>query len=360
MLWSSKIANNYKTWELMEEMSPALAMTLSLGNSMCDNSGIASHVEITRLKIVTETASMLSVPVKVVSEDSLSGGGGSCSHAMNELNLTTLSTLDDGGIGKTFVLNMLLEKGNGSIASDAEDEVFSDVEDRNGIITKELLVLDAGSEISLPKSVEMENTKIIAKTIIVESTNEEQASAVFLKFPSKKNLIGGPTRSVFELDCVPLWGSVSICGRRLEMEDAVAAFPRFAKVPIKMLIGVSCRLLIIVVIKSIWPWLKRLKTLKTIRMLGLFGEISRCNGRKPSLVAIIIAIIRFGGKSVRGIIKGDENASIARFEPVAPKTVGSTAGYRWSVHIMVANCGDSRAVLCGGKESMALSVGHQR
>lgn len=103
----------------MEEMSPALAMTLSLGNSMCDNSGIASHVEITRLKIVTETASMLSVPVKVVSEDSLSGGGGSCSHAMNELNLTTLSTLDDGGIGKTFVLNMLLEKGNGSMASDA-------------------------------------------------------------------------------------------------------------------------------------------------------------------------------------------------------------------------------------------------
>jgi protein phosphatase 2C len=103
----------------MEEMSPALAMALSLGNSMCDNSGIASHVEITRLKIVTETASMLSDPVKVVSEDSLSGVGGSCSHAMTELNLTTLSTMDDGGIGKTFVLNMLLEKGNGFIANDA-------------------------------------------------------------------------------------------------------------------------------------------------------------------------------------------------------------------------------------------------
>jgi protein phosphatase 2C len=126
---------------------------------------------------------------------------------------------------------------------------------------RSFLVLDAGSEISFPKSVEMENTKIIARTIIVESTNEEQvpsaklllaavspnaeiydgsdikASAVFLKFSSKKNLIGGPTRSVFELDRVPLWGSVSICGRRLEMEDAVAAFPRFAKVPIKMLIG---------------------------------------------------------------------------------------------------------------------------
>ena len=251
----------------MEEMSPALAMTLSLGNSMCDNSGIATHVEITRLKLVTGTASLLSDSGKVVSEESLSGGAESCSHAKNELNLTTMTTPDDGGDGETVLLNMLLENKNGSITSDAviqeteEDEVLSVVEDSNGIIPKGILVLNAASEISLPKSVKMENTKIIAKAIIVESINEVQvpaaklligavspnaeisdgsdikASAVLLKLPSEKNLIGGPTRSVFELDCIPLWGSVSICGRRSEMEDAVAAVPRFAKVPIKMLIG---------------------------------------------------------------------------------------------------------------------------
>jgi len=251
----------------MEEMSPALAMTLSLGNSMCDNSGIATHVEITRLKLVTGTASLLSDSGKVVSQESLSGGAESCSHAKNELNLTTMTTPDDGGNGETVLLNMLLENENGSITSDAviqeteEDEVLSVVEDSNGIIPKGILVLNAASEISLPKSVKMENTKIIAKAIIVESTNEVQvptaklligavspnaeisygsdikASAVLLKLPSEKNLIGGPTRSVFELDCIPLWGSVSICGRRSEMEDAVAAVPRFAKVPIKMLIG---------------------------------------------------------------------------------------------------------------------------
>jgi protein phosphatase 2C len=178
-----------------------------------------------------------------------------------------MTTPDDGGDGETVLLNMLLENKNGSITSDAviqeteEDEVLSVVEDSNGIIPKGILVLNAASEISLPKSVKMENTKIIAKAIIVESTNEVQvptaklligavspnaeisdgsdikASAVLLKLPSEKNLIGGPTRSVFELDCIPLWGSVSICGRRSEMEDAVAAVPRFAKVPIKMLIG---------------------------------------------------------------------------------------------------------------------------
>lgn len=49
------------------------------------------------------------------------------------------------------------------------------------------------------------------------------------------------------------------------------------------------------------------------------------------------------------------------FEPVAPETVGSTAvvALVCSSHIIVANCGDSRAVLCRGKEPMALSIDHK-
>lgn len=48
-------------------------------------------------------------------------------------------------------------------------------------------------------------------------------------------------------------------------------------------------------------------------------------------------------------------------EPVAPETVGSTAvvAIICSSHIIVSNCGDSRAVLCRGKEPMALSVDHK-
>lgn len=48
-------------------------------------------------------------------------------------------------------------------------------------------------------------------------------------------------------------------------------------------------------------------------------------------------------------------------EVVAPETVGSTAVVALisSSHIIVANCGDSRAVLCRGKEPMALSVDHK-
>lgn len=228
----------------MEEMSPAVAMTLSLGNSMCDSSGISTHVEIARRKLVTDTVSLLSDP-----ED-----------------FAALSASKDAGVGGTDSLKILPENGTISVPSDViqesdEDEVLSVVEDNNGIMSEELLALEAGSEINLPKSVGIEDSQIIAKAIIVESSNEVQvptaklliaavnpnadisdgsdlrASAVVLKLPSEKNLSKGTTRSVFEIDCIPLWGSVSICGRRPEMEDAVAAVPRFAKIPINMLIG---------------------------------------------------------------------------------------------------------------------------
>lgn len=48
-------------------------------------------------------------------------------------------------------------------------------------------------------------------------------------------------------------------------------------------------------------------------------------------------------------------------DPVAPETVGSTAvvAIICSSHIIVANCGDSRAVLYRGKEPIALSVDHK-
>jgi protein phosphatase 2C len=44
-------------------------------------------------------------------------------------------------------------------------------------------------------------------------------------------------RSVFAVECVPLWGYTSICGRRPEMEDAVVAVPRFFGLPLWMLTG---------------------------------------------------------------------------------------------------------------------------
>lgn len=68
-----------------------------------------------------------------------------------------------------------------------------------------------------------------------------------------------------------------------------------------------------------------------------------------------------GGKGTRGTIEDAGHASEATSEPLAPETVGSTAvvALVCSSHIIVANCGDSRAVLYRGKESIALSVDHK-
>jgi protein phosphatase 2C len=48
-------------------------------------------------------------------------------------------------------------------------------------------------------------------------------------------------------------------------------------------------------------------------------------------------------------------------EQIAPETVGSTAvvAVVSSSHIILANCGDSRAVLSRGKQAIPLSVDHK-
>ena len=45
----------------------------------------------------------------------------------------------------------------------------------------------------------------------------------------------GGKRSVYLMECVPLWGCAATRGRAAEMEDACAAVPRFADVPVRML-----------------------------------------------------------------------------------------------------------------------------
>lgn len=68
-----------------------------------------------------------------------------------------------------------------------------------------------------------------------------------------------------------------------------------------------------------------------------------------------------GGKVSRGVSCDNADSCGSIVDPVAPETVGSTAvvALICSSHIIVANCGDSRAVLYRGKEPMSLSVDHK-
>ncbi|KAK6161996.1 hypothetical protein DH2020_001837 [Rehmannia glutinosa] len=195
-----------------------------------------------------------------------------------------------------------------------------------------------------------------------------KSSAVDIQ--SEKGLISGrASRSIFEVDYVPLWGVTSVCGRRPEMEDAVATVPRLLKIPLEMLIGDR-------VIDGVTSRLSHL----TGHFFGVYdghggSQVANyCRDRVHRALTEELEIImndennkenceeQWRRAFTKCFIKvDDEIGGKARVEPIAPETVGSTAvvAIVCSSHIIVANCGDSRAVLCRGKEPMALSVDHK-
>ncbi|CAI0401331.1 unnamed protein product [Linum tenue] len=210
------------------------------------------------------------------------------------------------------------------------------------------------------------------EVITTSCSNSKPVPSVVIQLALEKEARGAAiARSVFELDYVPLWGFTSVCGRRPEMEDAVATVPQFLKIPIQMLIG-----------NQLLDGMSKCITHQTAHFFGVYdghggSQVANyCRERVHTALAEEIGFVEncccvtdgcqeqwrkaFSNcfLKVDAEIGGTEgNAD----EPVAPETVGSTAvvSVICSSHIIVANCGDSRAVLCRGKEPIALSVDHK-
>lgn len=389
----------------MEEMSPAIAVTLSVGNSVHDNSGISSSAEITRLKLVTNAASLLANPSNLVSTESVFCCCVDTADSSHVSNLATDMARDDGG-GGANVLVMVTENGDSSVPNDIsmqendEDETLSVGENTSLVVADELLM--TGQVVI--KAVE--NDQVLAGAIILGNSEVPaselraavspqaegsdiailKAAAVVSQLPKEKSLAKGGIRSVLELDCIPLWGSLSIRGKRPEMEDAVTTAPQFTKIPIKMLVG-----------EHMIDGISQSLTHVTSHFFGVYDGhggsrvAEYCCERIHPILAEEIGQVEdnigdgnvgeareamweraftncfqrvddeIGGKVSRGIPSDHGDASAASFDPVAPETVGSTAvvALVCSSHIIVANCGDSRAVLLRGKEAVPLSVDHK-
>ncbi|XVE53867.1 hypothetical protein DITRI_Ditri03aG0036100 [Diplodiscus trichospermus] len=324
---------------------------------------------------------------------------------------TTWDVISDSKVSWIVSNNVLAQESEEDDSSSLEgDHVFdldscyslSVASETSSLYGEDFLSFDATSEIGTPsfldneksicsvdtvaKATEFDDSNVetevasdsIAVAVSLEGEigegSEQEPSSVVLQLALEKEpstTVPAP-RSVFEVEYVPLWGFTSICGRRPEMEDAVTAVPRFLKVPIQMLIG-----------DRVFNSMNRYFAHQTAHFFGAYdghggSQVANyCHGRIHSALAEEIELFKecqtnesitescqelWKKAFTNCFLKVDaEVGGQATQEPVAPETVGSTAvvALICSSHVIVANCGDSRAVLCRGKEPMALSVDHK-
>jgi protein phosphatase 2C len=225
----------------------------------------------------------------------------------------------------------------------------------------------------------------------------------------------GGKRSVYLMECVPLWGCAATRGHAAEMEDACAAVPRFADVPVRMLastremdgIGVDfdaselrlpahlfgvydghggseVRLSSSIILGPDETHLA-LKASRSRFMLSVqvanycrdkihvvlrdvlgadngFGEVGEVDVKEPWEKVFGDCFQKVDDEvSGKASMFPSGSREPRAAEPVAADNVGSTAvvAVVCSSHVIAANCGDSRVVLCRGKEPIALSVDHK-
>ncbi|XP_052211641.1 probable protein phosphatase 2C 6 [Diospyros lotus] len=408
---------------LMEEMSSVIAAPFRVGNSICDYPTLGTHMSITGLKLMGDEEKLFLNSTDNISAEYASGGdeNSSCADSVpGEISIIAVSVPGENRNGGTDLLDMRSENESncgpsGAIIQEFEEDdalslegdqnldsscSLSVVSDTSSICGDDFLIVEAMSEIKTPTSVNVEknicDVEIIAKTAEVGGLNLEgeivndplamavslveeigdgsnsKSSAVVLGLPLETGLTGKVSRSVFEVDCVPLWGFTSVCGRRPEMEDAVATVPWFLRIPIQLLIG-----------DQVVDGLDRCLSHLSGHFFGVYdghggSQVANyCHDRLHSALAeeleTIMASLSDGTINdncqeqwrrafTNCFLKVDAEVGGKDInEPVAPETVGSTAvvAIICSSHIIVANCGDSRAVLCRGKVPMALSVDHK-
>ncbi|KAL2525659.1 Protein phosphatase 2C 16 [Abeliophyllum distichum] len=392
----------------MEDMYLAVSVPFKLGNLICYNLSVENCIDATSLELKVDTTSLfLDSSTKSLMSNSIECDNDDCSSSdlESEVQATVLLGPEESQSGRDAALTMdivVQESEEDGLSSLEGDPVLdsscslSVVSDTSSLCGDDFLGFEAISEIGATNFVEVEKStsdyELIAKTTdlgeptvgeiigdslsvaveaggkVPDGSGSKSAVAIQLDGTSSERV----RRSVFQVDYVPLWGFTSVCGRRPEMEDAVATVPRFLKIPLQMLIDDR-------VLDGERQRLSHLTThfFGVYDGHGGFQVANYCRERIHMALAEELEIIMadLNNESSkdncqelwrRAFTKcflkvDDEIGGKASIEPIVPETVGSTAvvAIVCSSHIIVANCGDSRAVLCRGKEPIALSVDHK-
>ncbi|CAL0319084.1 unnamed protein product [Lupinus luteus] len=330
-------------------MPSTVEMSLRVGNSVCDKSIIAAHMDVSRHKIMAD-AGFLSNSITKFSTEAVIGS----EEDHNGCNMSD---------GLCIAAAVLMPPKQGGRRGDPIIDSscsLSVVGENSSVCGDELMVTYEGiADLGTTSSVDIDKSNcavsVIARAADLAESNVEAdimsetlALAVSLEeekgirssptpttvvhhhqIPMKKRVSGTVCRSAFELDCIPLWGFTSLSGKRPEMEDAVAAVVNYCRDRLHLALS------------------EEIKFVKEGLIVGKTKDDCQDQWKKAFTNCFL---------KVDAVVGGSSNCN-----SVAPENVGSAAvvAVICSSHIIVSNCGDSRAVLCHGKEPMALSVDHK-
>jgi protein phosphatase 2C len=237
----------------MEEISSSVAVPFTLGNLIQKDAAVTTHMEITGLKLMANTAAALILNPAVGNEN----------HADVSLQhqITVSAEVKENQVGSAVVSEMVIECESNWILSEnhnqaiKEDEIMLAVDFQclhnsgSQSVADSPIIVTVGDDIHgkfsinevLPVLKPEQNTVSIAMNIESENrtVSEEvdpKLSAMILDQLEKENKTQRTSyQNGLEVSSDPLWGFSSICGNRPEMEDAIAVKPRLFQVPTQML-----------------------------------------------------------------------------------------------------------------------------
>ncbi|XP_019173442.1 PREDICTED: probable protein phosphatase 2C 50 isoform X1 [Ipomoea nil] len=355
----------------MEEGSPTIAVHYKPGNRVIyDESGLPSRTNISGLELVAYTTKLSLVSIgngsmmcdnrrvprdrfddtRGYDNDEIRGGGEMLLSKVRGNGICLV--ISDAKIGQNSRDNGLMSPTSGKLAGS-----ISSCSERNG-----------SSFVS-----EKECEGAIEANSGATSPNNGAVLSI-----NKSYSVNGGKQCIGFDSTPPLWGLVSIRGKRMEMEDSAVALPRFSGIPSRMQIHV--------------PDTNAMARNPLAHFYGVFDGHGGCqvanycrerfhlalteelhtreedlhiesNGSnwKEQWEKALFSCFRKVDDEVGGISRSDNGFESGVVDPIAPEAVGSTAvvSIVCPTHIIVANCGDSRAVLCRGKSPVPLSIDHK-
>ncbi|KAJ1430118.1 hypothetical protein SESBI_07902 [Sesbania bispinosa] len=331
----------------MEEVLFVVTVPLRVGNSVCDNPTVATHMDVPRFKLMADAGS-LSNSVTKVSTETVAGSkdGHNGDNLEDEVGTTEVTPPEPDREGESPLLDMISQNKSTFVAGDValtqeieeDDSLSLEVSENSSVCGEELINSDATSEVGTPCSIDIEKSICPANNVSqasdlgesnVDADIMSEPLAVAVSLDEETGVGSGPKPSTVDLQQLP------------QEKTAMTHFFGVYDGHGGSQVAKYCRDRIHLALSE------EIEFVKEGLINGSIKDGCQDQWRKAFTNCFLKVDAEVGGK--------------VNNEPVAPETVGSTAVVALisSSHIIVANCGDSRAVLCRGKEPMALSVDHK-